>query len=728
MLIRKPVINVVYAIFLICMSASAFTVYAQNAKQYIKLLQSEDYSVRDRAISSLAELKDPGATRPLLKLLKEQDVDLRLHVIKALGIIGDRRAIDPLILQLKDKTGQLKTTSAFKIDPKFADMNSRFMDESYRINAAAALALGAFPDSKVTEALIEALKSNSYTVTLNAVSSLGQAGDTVAVVPLIQSYGYHDHDPARTAIVTALNRMENHAIKVLIDSLASSEAAMRITAIDILGEMRSDTAVEPIIGLLYASDSQLTGPCLRALGKIKNSRAIKILEEAVLSGDKETSVTAVNVMNAIDAPLEGSLLIDLLKKDDPDLTLAVANAFIKLGPSAIGVLMPAAKDSFLVLRRQAIDILGRIPNPGIKKCLEEALADSDPEIRKSACKALYKNYPDSLKAFPSPAVYEELRPIIIEAMGIPGDLTNIRYLSLCLKDKNPEIRRIAIKSLGTIGKPAVVDLVALLASPDSLENSGATNALVMIGEPAIAALAAAINGQFPLAMKARCAECLGLIGLPAFDALNHALSNADYQSYDLCLSALAQIGNPVIEPMWQELLWHQKQMQEQKKDFFSRGGTNQTQYYDELYQVYRNNFYVHGEHLVKVTSLIGPGALDKVVATMRSYDDEVADCITRAMAKMKGHSRTHLENAINNRDLQFVAKAYRYYIDQSDEKSIQVLIDALNACGTMSMAADYLNCANTKLAQAAQSWAERHGYVIRYATQGGGGPVWRNHR
>ncbi|MBM3240142.1 hypothetical protein FJZ31_27980 [Candidatus Poribacteria bacterium] len=63
-------------------------------------------------------------------------------------------------------------------------------------------------------------------------------------------------------------------------------------------------------------------------------------------------------------------------------------------------------------------------------------------------------------------------------------------------------------------------------------------------------------------------------------------------------------------------------------------------------------------------------------------------------------------------DLKKVAEDYKSFIARGEEGTEGLLIFVLQRYGSETMAEDFFNCGNSKLAEAARRWAERHGYSI----------------
>jgi len=74
-------------------------------------------------------------------------------------------------------------------------------------------------------------------------------------------------------------------------------------------------------------------------------------------------------------------------------------------------------------------------------------------------------------------------------------------------------------------------------------------------------------------------------------------------------------------------------------------------------------------------------------------------------------------------DLAFAAGAHSFFISKSEQKSIPILIDALNKYGNEEMATDFLNCGNSQLEEAGRAWVKKYGYEIK-GVPDGSGPQW----
>jgi len=108
-------------------------------------------------------------------------------------------------------------------------------------------------------------------------------------------------------------------------------------------------------------------------------------------------------------------------------------------------------------------------------------------------------------------------------------------------------------------------------------------------------------------------------------------------------------------------------------------------------------------------------AVEALIASLRDEHFSVRRKAAEALGKIKDTRAVEaLIAALRDGNLEIVAGAYRFFILRGVLGREDVLIEALNIYGTAEMAKDFLNCGNSKLAEAARDWAKRHDYIIIY--------------
>ncbi len=170
---------------------------------------------------------------------------------------------------------------------------------------------------------------------------------------------------------------------------------------------------------------------------------------------------------------DAAVVIGLLAAEkcyQPEARAAVADLTAKLGnrEAVVELLRQAIQHKDTAIQKEAIRHLGAMRNPELIPVFEEVLANigNAPEVAYRAIVALE------------------------QSMSTVSDPTSIvPGLQFALRNNNAQVRMHAAKLLGSIqAENAILDLIRLLADPNSYVKNTAIDALNRIGEPATAPL------------------------------------------------------------------------------------------------------------------------------------------------------------------------------------------------------------------------------------------------
>ncbi len=131
----------------------------------------------------------------------------------------------------------------------------------------------------------------------------------------------------------------------------------------------------------------------------------------------------------------------------------------------VGALIICLSDRDEVVRKDAADALGRFHDVNTMPALLESLKDPNWEVRSHsalAIKGLFRNTGDTMGHF-------ERRSSLEPHFADPKDTRAVEALLKLCDDKNPYVRRSAVRSLGAIGNPIVVStLMHFLTTNDNV--------------------------------------------------------------------------------------------------------------------------------------------------------------------------------------------------------------------------------------------------------------------
>jgi hypothetical protein len=124
---------------------------------------------------------------------------------------------------------------------------------------------------------------------------------------------------------------------------------------------------------------------------------------------------------------------------------------------------------------------------------------------------------------------------------------------------------------------------------------------------------------------------------------------------------------------------------------------------------------------------IGVPSVEPLITALRSNNPGIRRKAASVLLKIgdKRYSEPFLA-ALKSGDVEIVAGAYSFFIQQGIKGSEGILMTALKTYGTKDMAEVYLNCRNQLLEDAGTQWAKVNKYRITRFTYGRNvtGPVW----
>jgi len=412
-----------------------------------------DPKERQKAIQGLQQLRGKAATAipDLLELMKPGDRNYNSYVRaparEALAAIG-APAVEPLLKVLADPERSEDAEQALGRIGKeaIAGLTTALKDGNslVRKGAAGALARAGKAAAPAVPALASLLKDPEGEVVAAAIAALGKVGpDAAAAVPaLVEALktGSAQHRVAIADTLGMIGPAASAAIPALVERLADTKeaAATRAAIATALGKLGPDS-VAPLVTMLKSENEEVRWNVALALAN---------LGEAAVPG-----------------------LVAALADTNAMVRRYAAFALAKIGPKAkdaVPALVEAIKDKEPTVRRNAADALGRI-GPAAKDAvpaLIRALEDKEHSVKLAAVNALGLLGEEAASACPTlvrlleKASASDLRWTTAEALGRcgVGNTAVVAPLIAALKDENPNVRWAAAQALVRVGEPAIAAL------------------------------------------------------------------------------------------------------------------------------------------------------------------------------------------------------------------------------------------------------------------------------
>lgn len=346
--------------------------------------------------------------------------------------------------------------------------------------------------------LVKGLADENKAVRLKSARELGDLGAAArTAAPALYAALKEDREPeVRSQCGKALAQIGPHALPFLLQGLDDKDRVVRswsVRAVGLIGPEAKE-AVGPLTKALKDSQAGIRGGAAQALGEIGPAAeaSAPALIEALADSDKDVRARAAAALARI-GPDTAARLEAALKDDRPAVRHGAARVLASFGPEAadaVPALGQALKDKDAKVRFFAAAALGEIgpkAEPAVP-LLIEALKDKDQDVQAQAAGSLALVGPSATPALARALSDPEavaIRPTLLYVLGQlgPDARAAVPALTDLLKDKDPNVVRLAVLALGTLGpeaKGAVPTLKELLESKSTDVRLGAALALVRI--------------------------------------------------------------------------------------------------------------------------------------------------------------------------------------------------------------------------------------------------------
>jgi len=459
---------------------------AETVQAVVPLLRSDDAPVRNLSMDILREVGGEDVAS-LTQLLEDEDPDIRIFVADILGSCGGIMAVQPLCRALlKDPEVNVRYQAAVSLGnleekKAAACLNQAMADEEW-VQFAVIEALTKLRDESSVNALAKAMDKSSDLVCSMIVDALAEMGNLKAVTLLLR---HMDSSPTalRNKIVKAIvHILGGRSLTMLTDNEREHFRVYALAALQDEDPGIQDAAAQ---GLAFVGGEQASASVLQLAERLEPVRdqerilnlaeclasigVTQALHDAVLHGTWKAGMVAVKTIELTGDVAAGELLLKAFWDKDREMQRAIIDALAKLPD-------PGHRDFYLdILERHndghvlkgALRFLGFTScNPDDGEKLFSMLEHPYDDVKEAALEACVNmDGPEMRKRFQE--LFQSPEPIhrfmATYALGRLGAMENLEELKLALEDEVPDVRKVALESLGPVCNELGDDFSLMLA-------------------------------------------------------------------------------------------------------------------------------------------------------------------------------------------------------------------------------------------------------------------------
>lgn len=480
--------------------------------------------------NSLAEYLQPehlknvinsqGVERLHLLLDTSDDKSVKEAAVMLLGWLGDISAIDSFWRVLQDESLMGAVESAiFSIGKKTAEkLREALTEGDDSVKIVALRVLRNFGETGEPESYAALMSSPNHDLQLEAVESVINSPSEL-LRPILSNLLANGPTAVSAKAAEALGSYPFSELRELLESMSVSESVdTRKRSARLLSYVNWDGDLRIIDAFLHDADPEVRRVALKAVGVHRENSTISLLAEALQDPDAGVKVAAVMAIAEFRTPmLVEDILVNLGTVSEP-LDFAIVKAIGMMGANTATDSLIEYLENGEISRRleyALLETFGRISAVAASELIRNRyLVSPDPDIRRLAVDTLGTlGDTNSIEAVES-ALNDShwgVRVAALHVLGKLGGIKEIPFLMEAIKDPDPMVRKHAILTLGDIRSvTAIPALVQQLADMEMSKHAFVS--LLKFGRQGLPWLHRHMLKNYTVDIRVRLIDLIGKIG------------------------------------------------------------------------------------------------------------------------------------------------------------------------------------------------------------------------
>jgi HEAT repeat protein len=452
-------------------------------------------STRTCAVTALGQSNSGAARSWLVELVGDRDADIRAAAVAALAVHpNDPENRSALFAAAHTGTPDVRTAALAALGNAHVAESAPLILEALKgadptTEATLVAALGESHDPSAMPELMRRVKEGTPTQRSAALSALGSVGGDAASGMLGDILTTGNREDARVAANALAQMGDGAAHDALMAAAASGRPDVARAALEALNDADGDDVHELMAKQLASSDPQAVGTAASYFGSHHEEAAVPSLRELALHGGREAN-QAVTAIASVGGEAARNALAEIAGRAGTTQGAALQQL----------AALPGSEEQTRALSLRllhqggqaastAVDVLGGDTSPEGREALLRVVHQGG-SLATSAVSALARRGDsESILAIADLARTSKNRDLRMQALGSLGATNEPRAAATLLdamRDKDPQVRRVALQGLASIGGPDAERAITQVVTAPGTEPRArvfAVSALGRIGTP-----------------------------------------------------------------------------------------------------------------------------------------------------------------------------------------------------------------------------------------------------